>query len=289
MSIPKGFSRVTRRNPCPVCGKSDWCLIAKDGTKAICPRVQSETPAGDAGFAHSLDGSPIAIRFEREERPVTIDAEAMHRAYQEAITDEEVFSLSSALGVPAASLIAMGVGRAVEWCEGTFSFPMRDADGRVTGIRLRNLDGHKWAVTGSKSGLFFDPELPHVGRVFVCEGPTSAAALWAMEFDPIGRPSNSSGTEILKTMLSRSKPDVVIVSEMDGKGACDVCQDNYCLKCHPGQVGADKAADALLGHVRTVKVIEPLTGKDVRDWFKSGGKREDVLAVVGNTPTWGLR
>lgn len=289
MSIPKGFRRVTRSNPCPICKKGDWCLIARDGTKAICPRVESSTPAGDAGFAHSLDGSPIAIRFEREERPVTIDAEAMHRAYQEAIADDEVFALSAALGVPASSLVSMGVGRAIEWCEGTYSFPMRDADGRIIGLRLRNLDGHKWAVTGSRSGLFYDPELPHVGRVCVCEGPTSAAALLAMGFDPIGRPSNSAGTEILKAMIAKTKPDVVIVSEMDGKGECDVCRDNYCLKCHPGQVGADKAADALIGTARTVKVIEPLIGKDIRDWFKAGCTREDVLAVVKNTPTWGLR
>ena len=38
--------RVTKRNPCPVCGKPDWCLISEDGKAAICARIESDRPAG---------------------------------------------------------------------------------------------------------------------------------------------------------------------------------------------------------------------------------------------------
>ena len=49
--------RVNRHNPCPVCGKPDWCLISQDGKAAICARVESDKPAGNegAGWVHSLD------------------------------------------------------------------------------------------------------------------------------------------------------------------------------------------------------------------------------------------
>ncbi len=49
--------RVNRRNPCPVCGKPDWCLISGDGKAAICARIESDKPAGNkgAGWLHRLD------------------------------------------------------------------------------------------------------------------------------------------------------------------------------------------------------------------------------------------
>jgi len=32
--------RVSRRQPCPICGKPDWCLMAEDGSAAICARIE---------------------------------------------------------------------------------------------------------------------------------------------------------------------------------------------------------------------------------------------------------
>ena len=56
MSGREQMRRVNRRNPCPVCGKPDWCLVAEDGSAAICPR----TPDGavkdipGSGWLHIL-------------------------------------------------------------------------------------------------------------------------------------------------------------------------------------------------------------------------------------------
>ncbi len=51
--------RVKRRNPCPVCGKPDWCLVSQDGKTAICARIESDKPAGNkgAGWIHALVNS----------------------------------------------------------------------------------------------------------------------------------------------------------------------------------------------------------------------------------------
>jgi len=53
--------RVNRCNPCPVCGKPDWCLISQDGKAAICARIESDKPAGNkgAGWIHTLDNSTL--------------------------------------------------------------------------------------------------------------------------------------------------------------------------------------------------------------------------------------
>jgi hypothetical protein len=46
--------RVNCESPCPVCGKHDWCLVAADKCVAICARVQSALPKGEAGWLHKL-------------------------------------------------------------------------------------------------------------------------------------------------------------------------------------------------------------------------------------------
>ena len=53
--------RVNRRTPCPVCSKTDWCLLSTDGSAAICARVQSDTRAGEAGWLHQLNGRPLPM------------------------------------------------------------------------------------------------------------------------------------------------------------------------------------------------------------------------------------
>ena len=44
--------RVSKQRPCPVCGKPDWCLIARDGSAAICARIAegSVKQCGEAGW-----------------------------------------------------------------------------------------------------------------------------------------------------------------------------------------------------------------------------------------------
>ncbi len=67
--------RVTKRNPCPVCGKPDWCLISRDGKAMICARIESDRPAGNkgAGWIHTLDNSvqlpPLMPRPEVKQTP----------------------------------------------------------------------------------------------------------------------------------------------------------------------------------------------------------------------------
>ena len=51
-----GMLRVNRANPCPVCGKPDWCLVAADNSVAICQRIEdgSVKKCGEAGWLHRL-------------------------------------------------------------------------------------------------------------------------------------------------------------------------------------------------------------------------------------------
>ncbi len=152
--------RVTKSNPCPICNRPDWCLIAADGSAAICQRVQdgSVKRAGDAGWLHVLT-EDIARRFEaRSRRPrrserkrhvgSKVDFVKLSREYRQRISRRQVDMLAKSLGVTAASLVRLGVG----WDGEAFCFPMSDESSRVIGIRRRFGNGRKLCVTGSSNG-----------------------------------------------------------------------------------------------------------------------------------------
>jgi hypothetical protein len=92
-----------------------------------------------------------------------------------AISAAQRQALAGSLGVSVDALRRLRVG----WLVGmsAYTFPMRDPDGRVIGIRTRHSDGAKRAVTGSTNGLFTPADLAGAGPLLIVEGPTDTAAL----------------------------------------------------------------------------------------------------------------
>ncbi len=58
------FRRVSGRDPCPICGKPDWCRVFEDGG-VQCMRVESVTPCRSGGWMHWPDGPVWAAQRER--------------------------------------------------------------------------------------------------------------------------------------------------------------------------------------------------------------------------------
>jgi len=276
-----GFRSVTKRCPCPICGKPDWCVVSSDGTRVGCQRVESSRTFGKAGWLHILSKPDAGARHYYEPRQVVINAKQIHESYRDAIATEDVAVLADNLGVSHESLDELGVGRAKEYRPGTYSFPMRNGAGEIVGIRLRNLAGKKWAVLGSKSGLFFNPLRPIEDCVFVCEGPTSSAALLTVGLFAIGKPSNLAGMDHLHSMLKSKKvARAVVMAEMDGRDHCDFCDENFCQHCKPGEYGAYATADRISDAVQSVVVVHPLIGKDVRDWVRAGATKQTLMEAA---------
>ena len=97
----KGFAPVSASNPCPVCRKPDYCLVALDGTAAICPRVEagSVKRCGDAGWLHRLtDPPPGAPAKKPPKPPKPRDWPAEAARYAKALTDANRVWLHDRLG-----------------------------------------------------------------------------------------------------------------------------------------------------------------------------------------------
>lgn len=51
-----GFIRTSRKNPCPICGETQYCSIAANGQFVICMKTKSDRPTQNGGHTHLLGG-----------------------------------------------------------------------------------------------------------------------------------------------------------------------------------------------------------------------------------------
>lgn len=78
--------RASASRRCPVCGRPDWCLIAPDGSAAICARIESEHRSGNAGWLHRLSEPatrrprPASDRPPQGTRAADADLDRVYRA-----------------------------------------------------------------------------------------------------------------------------------------------------------------------------------------------------------------
>ncbi|AQQ09641.1 DNA primase (bacterial type) [Sedimentisphaera cyanobacteriorum] len=268
------MQRVSRKTPCPICGKPDWCLIAPDKTAVICQRVQegSVKRCGDAGWLHILIergsnykrpnkySSRISIDFGKEK-----DFSSLAGLYKQQLTKEKLQQLTKQLKISTESLTKLNIG----WDGKAYTFPMSNAKGRIIGIRRRFPNGSKASLNGSKTGLFIPDDLLCGGLCLVCEGTTDTAAALDLGFNAIGRPNCNS---LIKMTASAVKDyeEIVIVADNDTAG----------------KTGAEKLADYLAVRCQKVKVIYPPEGiKDLRQWLGKGLTQTILKQIIEKTKT----
>jgi hypothetical protein len=263
------WARVTRANPCPVCHKTDWCGVSATGA-VCCMRVQSDKPARNGGYIHGGTATPLAAAPRRQApagyQPPEFDANLWWCTIRHIAHPAKLQPWADTLGLPVECLDWMGA------CAlgAMLAFPMYDGNGAVCGIRTREHDGAKRAITGSRAGVFLPTvHMPDLDAV-VCEGPTDAAAAMALGFEPIGRPS-CAGCEmhVVDTCKRLAVSRITICADADA----------------PGTNGARKLADVLRAARITTRLVAPAGHKDLRDWFKVGVSR-DVVECAWSQSKW---
>lgn len=263
--------RVSKRRPCPVCVRPDWCLLSRDGSAAICARTAEGAVRhiGEAGWLHRLGESrwtPPAVRSRTIEISKPADLSALAEQYSAAVPATGLQILANGLGVTTGSLVRLRTGHDGE----AWTFPMVDATGRVIGIRRRLPSGRKLSVKGGHDGVFIPDDLGTPDPLLISEGPTDTAALLDLGFPAIGRPSCSGGTRHIIALVREAAPGtVVIVADPD----------------EPGQRGADRLASAVRIYCRDVRIITPpAPHKDARAWKQAGATREKVEEAIQAAP-----
>tara|TARA_R100000655_G_scaffold9263_1_gene23226 strand:+ start:8629 stop:9429 length:801 start_codon:yes stop_codon:yes gene_type:complete len=254
--------RASRKKPCPVCNKFDWCLIAVNGSAAICPRAEKGSVAyiDGSGWLHKFgDDTSPKPRLRAAPKPLPEHnsiLSVIFDKYRRQMDKDVLESLSDDLGISSKSLDQMRVG--FSKTNHAYAFPMLRSGNRFLGIRFRAKNGSKFAAKGSKQGLFVPSSFTLSRGILICEGPTDTAAMLDIDFNAIGRASCNSGDRLVKELV-RDNP-VAILADADDAG----------------RIGARRLAKSLPRSV----IIEPDGCKDARDWVASGVTRDQVLEKI---------
>lgn len=281
-----GWRRVSRKNPCPICGKSDNCEVSDDGAMVYCGRVEEGSIKQNAGgqFLHRLRES---VGFRSQPRPTVAkpkkegttekagDWQSLARAWFYMLGAEaRRKELAESLGVSVDALRTLCIG----FDGSAWTIPQRDGARRIIGIQRRFPSGKKRHVSGSNAGLIFgkgwnDGE----GPIFLPEGASDVAALLTLGLNAVGRPNNKAGAERVAELLSNTPKDrrLIVLGENDRKPLYELKATHRsdcvaCSQCWPGLDGAVETAKKLsVALDRTIYWTLPPDGaKDVREWLQ---------------------
>lgn len=282
------MQRVTREQPCRVCGKPDWCLFARDGTAVICARIEggSTKRAGDAGWLHLLDDRLAAFPIDRwippvPSKPSSRDWCSYHERFLEAGCDH-LNDLAVQLGVSRTSLERLGAG--YDPARRSWTFPERDASGQIIGLMGRNHDGEKRRYRSGKCGLVYPRDWEAGAHpLLLVEGASDIAAVLTIGLTGIARPSNTGGVTLLAELLSDVPVDrsIIVIGERDQK------PDGM----WPGRAGAISTATQLATALEREIAwsLPPDNAKDTRAWLQSvmsiPAERQGNLYLDGLNPT----
>jgi hypothetical protein len=176
------WRRVTRRNPCPICGHGDWCRVTSDGALAGCMRQEAGSYRAKDGrdgsrvYLHRLTGGP---QLDGDLPPASpssaverADPDTMHRVYaallaalplaqrhrealhRRGLSDEAILHHAYA------TLPVQGRARLARDLRDRYG----DAVLRVPGIITRERDGRRYLTLAGSAGLLI-PVIDVAGRI----------------------------------------------------------------------------------------------------------------------------
>jgi len=226
-------------------------------------RVQSNKDLKNGGWLHkaSEEFFPKYEKPIREEPEIQIDAGGMWKEWVPGTKPSMLRRFGEKLGVEALALSFLGCVWSAP--NDAWAFPMRDANKKIIGIRLRSEAGDKWAVKGSKAGCFYTTKLPVGKTLYVLEGPTDTAAGITLGLTAIGRPSCLGCEAQVVEYVRLNKISEVVV-----------CSDNDA----PGLRGAEKLQAAL--KVPSCIWVPPC--KDLREFLSLGGDAQMIDSMIRN-------
>ena len=282
------WARVTNREPCPICGKPDFCTRAINGSAVRCTRVESERLSADknggTAWLHSMEDPLPPLPPPKEIEKKADWTKECREMFNHEKAHLKRRAVAHDLSVSIESLVSLRVG--IGWDEHNgiefSSWPSRDDAGRCIGYVRRYHGGSKKTNQGGSTGVFYSSRwCQHPGPVFVVEGGSDVAACETNELCAIGRASNTCGWHWIKELISKHCPfkKIIVVGERDEnpskRGIVSSCPVDCkgCSYCWPGLFGAKMVAKELSASW----VLVPPGFKDMRELLSKGGLWLDLV------------
>lgn len=269
---------------------------ANGEAKALCPFHDDDDPSLNIDisdkskqgqyncFPCKANGDVFTLCARRHHLDVVKDyKDVVKLLARELGIDADAISQLTAIRVSWTPAGAAKLGCEIENWRGykCMAFPMRDAEGNVTGRKLRRADNKKFPKTkvlperkahtpgGSKNGLFYPCPFPKDGEVQVCESETAAITML------------SNGARVVVGMPG-ANPGEFVWGELEKLLAGRKCR----LHRDPDKAGAawQREAKKRLEAVGCKVHIAPSTDKDIDARLAAGEKLSEICRVSGKTP-----
>ncbi|HUE83337.1 MAG TPA: toprim domain-containing protein [Pyrinomonadaceae bacterium] len=255
--------RVSRKHRCQICDKPDWCTYAPEAGIVSCMRVESDHPSRNSlgGWLH-FTGDGYKPPYIPPAKPAIVerppDLHGLWGRWQSQTDFHHLDGFAMCLGVDTDALYSTGCAWADQYH--AWAFPMKDAAGEMIGIRLRSESGQKWAVKGSRQGLFI-PAASKGATLYIVEGPTDTAAALTLGLNAIGRPSCMGCEEMVAEYTRRrGVRRVVVITDND----------------EPGLRGASRLQNAL----PVLSCLWTPPTKDIREFLQLEGNRSMIESCI---------
>ncbi len=185
-----------------------------------------------------------------------------HARCRRNISPNSIKKLADEWGVSTESLELLEIGFVTH----SYSFPMRDADGAVIGLRQRPFKdiASKHAAEGSRNDLFIPQGVTPANAQLLCEGESDTATGLTLRFATVGRPGTDACIDEAVSFFARAM------------NACPcIMADNGSV----GKAGAEKQAEALLVAGIPCRILYPPADcSDLREWKGRDGLTPGGLA-----------
>ncbi len=254
---------------CPVCNKPDGCLIADDGSAAICSRksVGSVKKVGKGafhgGWLHIL-GDFKPQKYETPEKPyVNWNRWSVKFAIQLAENRKSFGKLCQSINLNPISALRFYIG----WHKGWLTIPVYSIMGKISGIQRRQGNTKRY-MKHSGMGVFVPSAFYQnpSDTVAVTEGWTDTVTALEYGYNAIGRVNAWVGNEEV-LMFVKTHPfieRVLIFADNDEDGV--------------GLAGANECRDMLVDNDMMTRVV--LTPK--RDLRACKQKNMTIQEILGD-------
>ena len=180
---------------CPICFRKDWCMIAEDGTAAICSRIEtgSVKRVGEAGYLHILSKDFSPKKYEAEPVP-DIDWNTLVTVQGVKLLSKrkEFGEFCKYTRINPIAALRFNIG----YEDGWMTVPLYKEANVISGIQRRK-DSFKRMVKHSKLGVF----VPSAFFQYKCrtlavtEGWSDAVAAIQYGFNVVGKFNSHCGDE----------------------------------------------------------------------------------------------
>lgn len=291
--------RVSRKNPCPICNKPDWCSVSENGSLAFCCRVSvgSFKEASNGAYIHSLKYDGVIVHPNKPIVTQTVeqaiaDVEHRNKVYNALLNDFLLLAPNHADNL----LNVRGLSDERVAYNGYATLPnfpkmLQISKELANNFKLNGVPGFfkdqagNWQFSLAGSPGFFIPVRDFLGRIQGLQirrdniGTDIPRYIWFSSRDLAEGTGSGSPIHFVNTDLARRTGFAVIT---EGPLKADICAEKMSL-CFIGLAGVSSFNNIFAQYLKKeIPELKTVAIAFDSDWENKKPVRDAILRLMDN-------